>query len=155
MTKRHKSIQVAEYLVSGGAYFWAGYLVFALCWSKLGWSLWWAKLTSNIVGWSLNFILQRYWVFNADTLKHKQTAVTGRYAFITIVDFIMDYLIVAGLRQLGLTPYIGQFVSAGFFTIWNYFWYRFWVFPDKLDNKKFKLVYSRIFTHRAHGHSGV
>jgi hypothetical protein len=39
-------------------------------------------------------------------------------------------LIVASLKSVGLTPYLGQFVSSGFFTIWNYFWYRFWVFPE-------------------------
>ncbi len=148
-------IQIAEYLITGGAYFWSGYGVFALCWSFFGWSLWWAKLSANVVGWSVNYLLQRFWVFNNSDLKKHQTRVTGRYAFITLVDFGMDYLIVAGLRNLGLTPYLGQFVSAGFFTVWNYFWYRFWVFPDKLDNRKFQIKLSRLFTHRAHGHSGV
>lgn len=128
---RRLAIQFIEYMISGGAYFWTGYLVFALCWSVLDWSLWWAKLTANIVGWTVNFLLQRYWVFKNPQLKGHFGEVSGRYAVITLVDFVLDYLIVAGLRQIGITPYIGQFVSAGFFTVWNYFWYRFWVFPDR------------------------
>lgn len=132
--QRRLTIQAAEYLVSGGAYFWTGYGIFALLWSVLGWSLWWAKLGANLVGWTINFALQRYWVFRNPHLKGKLGKVTGRYAVITIVDFVMDYFIVYGLRQVGITPYIGQFISAGFFTIWNYVWYRWWVFPQRLPS---------------------
>lgn len=155
MLKNKRSIQLLEYIISGGAYFWVGYGVFALCWSYFGWSLWWAKLSANIIGWTVNYLMQRYWVFNNLGLKSMQTQVTGRYIFITLVDFVMDYLIVAGLRSVGVSPYIGQFISAGFFTVWNYFWYRFWVFPTRLDSQKFKVTVSRLLIHRAHGHSGV
>jgi len=94
--------------------------------------LWWAKLGANIFGWTVNFILQRYWVFRNPHLKGKLARVTGRYLVITAVDFVLDYFIVYGLKRAGLTPYIGQFVSAGFFTIWNYVWYRWWVFPERI-----------------------
>ncbi len=134
--QRKLTVQAIEYLVSGGAYFWTGYGIFALLWSVLGWNLWWAKLGANIVGWSVNFGLQRYWVFKNPNLKGKRARVSGRYAVITLVDFVMDYLIVYGLRQVGITPYIGQFVSAGFFTVWNYVWYRWWVFPQRLPSPK-------------------
>jgi putative flippase GtrA len=135
-TRRKRLIQIAEYLVSGGAFFWSGYALFAFLWSGLGWSLWWAKLAANIFGWTINFILQRYWVFRNSALKAHMGAVTGRYIFISLVNFMLDYLIVAGLRTMGITPYIGQFVSSGFFTVWNYFWYRFWVFPEHYKTKK-------------------
>lgn len=125
-------IQAIEYLVSGGAYFWAGYGVFAFLWSGLGLSLWWAKLGANIFGWTINYVLQRYWVFKNPHLKGKTKLVTARYIIITLIDFVMDYFIVYGLKQAGLTPYVGQFVSAGFFTVWNYVWYRWWVFPVRL-----------------------
>src|SRR3990167_9741460 len=80
--RRNRYIQFVEYLVSGGAYFWTGYAVFAILWSGLGWSLWWAKLGANIAGWSVNFILQRYWVFKNPHLKGQLGRVTGRYMFI-------------------------------------------------------------------------
>jgi len=121
--RRNRYIQFVEYLVSGGAYFWTGYAVFAILWSGLGWWLWWAKLGANIAGWSVNFILQRYWVFKNPHLKGQLGRVTGRYMFITAVDFVIDYFIILGLKSVGITPYIGQFISAGFFTIWNYFWF--------------------------------
>ncbi len=129
---RKLAIQAVEYLVSGGAYFWSGYALFAWLWSGLHWSLWWASITSNMFGWTINFLLQRYWVFKNPHLKNHLGQVTGRYIFITLVDFGINYLILYGLKRVGITPYIGQFVSAGFFTIWNYVWYRWWVFPVRL-----------------------
>jgi putative flippase GtrA len=138
LTKRRRKliIQFIEYMISGGAYFWSGYALFAFLWSGLHWSLWWAKLAANVFGWTVNFILQRYWVFKNPHLKGHLGQVGARYIFITLVNFLLDYLIVAGLRIFGITPYIGQFISSGFFTVWNYFWYRFWVFPDSYKKKK-------------------
>lgn len=134
--QRVEAIRIVEYMVSGGAYFWTGYLVFFVCDQLLGLNLWWAKLAANLSGWTINYLLQRYWVFNNKRLAKHQTEVTQRYIAITAVNFVLDYLIVAGLKSVGLTPYLGQFVSAGFFTVWNYLWYKFWVFPSHKHNHK-------------------
>lgn len=134
--KKRRLIQFVEYLISGGAYFWTGYAVFALTWSVLGWSLWWAKLAANIVGWIVNFILQRYWVFRNPHLKGHLGEVTTRYIFISLFNFVLDYFIIYGLRLVGISPYIGNFISSGFFTVWNYFWYRFWVFPHRFKSPR-------------------
>lgn len=133
---RSELIRIAQYMVSGGAFFWTGYLVFFICDSLIGLNLWWAKLIANISGWTINYVLQRYWVFNNKDLKKNQSKVTGRYIAITVVNFVLDYFIISGLKGLGLTPYIGQFLSAGFFTVWNYLWYKLWVFPSQSGNKK-------------------
>jgi putative flippase GtrA len=140
-------------MISGGAYFWTGYLVFFVSDKGLHFNLWWAKLASNIVGWVVNYLLQRYWVFKNPKLNENKTQVTARYIIITLVDFVIDYFIVKSLKTLGLTPYLGQFVSSGFFTVWNYLWYRFWVFPDSFKKQKSKITVARIVAHRAHGHS--
>ncbi len=124
-----------EYLVSGGAYFWAGYLIFFLCDRGLHWNLWWAKLSANVFGWTVNYLLQRFWVFRNSSLAKHRTEVTGRYVFITLVDFVLDYLIVRELKIFGITPYIGQFISSGFFTMWNYLWYRNWVFANRMHRR--------------------
>jgi putative flippase GtrA len=88
------------------------------------------------VGWVVNYILQLFWVFkNPKMAKHREE-VTFRYAVITLVDFVLDYYIVRGLQIIGITPYLGQFASAGFFTVWNYLWYRSWVFTSRLHRRK-------------------
>lgn len=151
--KKREITRIVEYLISGGAYFWSGYLMFFVLDQIFGLNLWWAKLGANITGWIVNYLLQRYWVFNSAELKKHQTEVTSRYIFITLVNFLLDYLIVAALQAVGITPYIGQFISSGFFTIWNYVWYKFWVFPEqfKKNRKQHRGIRPRI-AHHPHGH---
>lgn len=145
--------RIVEYMISGGAYFWSGYVTFFLIDKGLKGSFFWAKSVSTLAGWTINYLLQRYWVFKNPKLAKHQTQVTTRYAIITITDFILDYFIVYGLKTVGITPYIGQFVSSGFFTFWNYLWYKYWVFPDKFKHVRPHVTVPRIVAHRAHGHS--
>jgi putative flippase GtrA len=132
---RRELVRIGEYLVSGGLYFWTGYAVFFVADKFLGFNLFWAKLAANLCGWTVNYLLQRFWVFNNPRLTKHKVDVTGRYMVITLVNFGLDYLIVAGLKQLGISPYIGQFVSAGFFTVWNYIWYKTWVFAAHVHHR--------------------
>jgi putative flippase GtrA len=129
-------LQVGAYLVSGSLYFWSGYALFAVLWSGFGWQLWWAKFAANVFGWSVNYTLQRFWVFGQTMPAGRRRQASGRYVVITFVDFILDYLIVAGFKRIGISPYASQFISAGAMTVWNYYWYRFWVFPEQQHGKR-------------------
>jgi len=151
--QRKLIIQFVEYMVSGGVYFWVGYLLLDYLYYARHWSLWWSTIISNVIGWAVNFTLQRFWVFNNKALKDHQTQVTSRYILITLVDFLMSYAILYSLRKVGITPAIGQFISSAFFTFWNYLWYRFWVFPEHMAKHKARVTPARIVAHRAHGHS--
>ncbi|HSX34362.1 MAG TPA: GtrA family protein [Candidatus Saccharimonadales bacterium] len=124
-------IQFAEYFVGGMAYFWSGYIVFAVCYSGLHWTWLPAKMLADVVGWTLNYFIQRYWAFNDPSLNRREGAIIGKYGIITVVNFGLDYAIIWALNNIGISPYIGFFISAGFFTVWNYMWYRFWVFYGK------------------------
>ena len=128
--------QLLEYFVSGGAFFWSGYAAFAVFYSVFGWPLFVAKQLANLIGLSINYVLEDRWVFSAKRRSKLQTRRTSRYVVITIVNFGIDYLIVAGLKNIGISPYIGQFVSAGFFTIWNFVWYKYWVFAAHTPKHK-------------------
>ena len=116
-------------MIGGNIYFWTGYAIFAICYSGLNWSLLPAKILADIVGWTLNYLVQRYWTFAGNRLKLSEMQHVGRYITIEVVGFILDYLIIYGLKQIGITPYIGFFISAAFFTVWSYLWYKYWVFP--------------------------
>lgn len=115
-------------MAGGGLYFWSGYAIFALCYSGLHWYWLPAKIAADTVGWSLNYLVQRYWAF-ADGKRLREIEHLGRYLTIEVVGFVLDYLLIAGLYAIGITPYIGFFISAGFFTVWSYLWYKHWVFP--------------------------
>lgn len=110
-------------------YFWSGYAVFAIGYSVFDLWWFWAKVAADIVGWTLNYLVQRYWAFASDRLKLSEMQHVGRYIFIETIGFILDYLIIAGLDCIGISPYIGFFISAAFFTVWSYLWYKYWVFP--------------------------
>lgn len=120
--------RITEYLISGGAFFWSGYLAFFVFDRLLGANLLVATTVSYLIGWTINFMLQRFWVFNNPKLKKHELEVSGRYIVISALNIPINYAILWSLKNVGITPYIGQFVSAGFFTVWNYLWYKLWVF---------------------------
>lgn len=125
---RADSIQFVKYFIGGSTYFWSGYLVFALAYSGFHWTWWPAKMLADFVGWTLNYVAQRYWAFTSKSLMHHEFSTAKKYTILTVCNFGLDYLLVGGLKHVGVTPYIGLCISAGFFTVWNYAWYRFWVF---------------------------
>src|SRR5581483_3087125 len=115
--KRRKLIvQFVEYMISGGAYFWVGYVILLYLYHSLHWSLWWSTIVSNIIGWAVNYMLQRYWVFRNPHLKNKLAQTSIRYIIITLVDFVLNYLILYWLKKsFSIDPAIGQFISSAFF----------------------------------------
>lgn len=135
--KQRKEVKrITEYLISGGAFFWSGYLAFFVFDKGLHLSLWWATSLAYLIGWTINFLLQRYWVFNNPKLEDHAVEVSERYIIISLINWPINYAILWSLKSIDITPYIGQFVSAGFFTFWNYYWYKFWVFAPTYTPKR-------------------
>lgn len=132
--RRKAAAQFMKYMSGGSLYFWSGYAIFALCYSVFHWGWLWAKMLADAVGWTLNYLVQRYWAF-AEHHRLSEMEHVVRYLVIESIGFVLDYLIIAGLRAIGITPYIGFFISAGFFTVWSYLWYKYWVFPEKHSEK--------------------
>ena len=133
-------VQFIKYMIGGTSYFWSGYAVFALCYSGLGWNWLPAKMVADLIGWTMNYLIQRYWAFDNPRLAHREGRTLSKYGALTVLNFLLDYLMIWGLKQLGISPYIGFFVSAGFFTVWNYTWYRYWVFYAKSRGAKEAIV---------------
>lgn len=122
-------VQITEYMISGGVWFWSGYILIVTLDDYIG--LFWANLIGNAVGITLNFLLSRYWVFK--TKKNSGTSEKAwRYIVYTALNaFLLNFLILYGLENgFGIDPAIGQFIASGFFTFWNFVWYKLWVFKD-------------------------
>ncbi len=131
MAKKPKEFnRFIKYWLGGGVYFWLGYAVFAIGYSGLNWSWLPAKILADLVGWTSNYVIQRFWAFS-DRAHLSEMQHAGRYIFIESIGFVMDYLMIWGLKSIGITPYIGFFISSAFFTVWSWFWYKYWVFPEK------------------------
>jgi len=129
--------QFSKYLVGGSLYFWIGYGVFALCYSGLHWDWFPAKILSDAIGWTINYFFQRLYAFK-DQVHLSEMQHAGRYIFIESIGFVMDYLLIWGLKSIGITPYIGFFISGIFFTFWSFAWYKYWVFPETGGKAKAK-----------------
>ncbi len=126
------AIHIGEYMVTGGVWFWSGYIIIITLDNHIG--LFYANLIGNGVGITLNFILERYWVFRTKK-QAKMGVIAGRYIVYTVLNaFILNYYILLTLSRNGIAPEIGQFIASGFFTVWNYVWYKYWVF--KVDESR-------------------
>jgi putative flippase GtrA len=127
-------VQFVEYMVTGGVWFWSGYILIVLLDGPLG--LFWANMIGNGVGITLNFILNRLWVFKTSNTDHLHETA-GRYIVYTFVNaFLLNYGILYMLREkFDIDPAIGQFIASAFFTGWNFFWYRVWVFKGDVQPK--------------------
>jgi putative flippase GtrA len=133
LTHRDRVVQFLEYLVGGGLYFVSGYAFFALFYSVFGWNWWQSKIVADIIGWTLNYLVQRYWAFQNKNFKKHEAQNRERYIVFCAVNILLDYLIIGGLQMIGISPYYGMFIAAGYFTIWNYLGYRFWVFREEYN----------------------
>lgn len=125
--KRKLLVQFAEYMITGGVWFWSGYILIVLLDDHIG--LFAANFIGNAVGITLNFLLERYWVFKTKK-QAKLSVMAKRYVIYTALNaFLLNYAILYGLKEyVGLKPEIGQFIASAFFTGWNYYWYKNWVF---------------------------
>lgn len=116
------------YNLGGGIFFASGYAIFTLLYGLLGWDWLISKAISDGIGWTLNYLVQRELAF-AGTAKNKGHAQSMRRLLpFSFANIPIDYAIVGGLKWLGVTPYIGLWISAIFFTIWKWLWYKNWVF---------------------------
>jgi putative flippase GtrA len=122
-------VQFTEYMISGGVWFWSGYIIIVVLDDVIG--LFWANLLGNAVGITLNFLLTRFWVFKSRK-KNSMGDSAWRYVIYTALNaFLLNYLILYGLEEgFGIDPAIGQFIASAFFTVWNFVWYKLWVFKD-------------------------
>lgn len=137
LTKKTRKFltQFGEYMITGGVWFWSGYILIITLDNHIG--LFAANFVGNSVGLTLNFILERYWVFRTKR-PAKLAVMAKRYVFYTVANaFLLNYAILYGLREWAdIAPEIGQFIASGFFTVWNYYWYKHWVFAPNNQSKR-------------------
>lgn len=123
--------QFVLYNIGGVGFFLTGYSVFSFLFGLLHWEWWTAKIVADLTGWTVNYLIQRLLAFREESQAHTEKVLFVRFSAISLVNVPLDYAIVGGLNWLGVTPFIGLFVSSCFFTIWKFLWYKFWVFKPK------------------------
>ncbi len=98
-----------------------------------------ASITGNIVF----FLVDRHWIYNAKNGKRKSSREIFRFIIFMVVNFFLNLFIVESLNdRLEITPYIGQFISAAFFSVWTFLGLHFWVFQPEYTRHP-ALTYTR------------
>lgn len=90
-----------------------------------------ALATASIIAHILFFIVNKEWVFDDKTGKRKTSHEVGRFIIFMGVNYFINLGIVTTLHEyFSISPYLGQFIAAIFFTIWNFVGLKYWVFQD-------------------------
>jgi len=89
---------------------------------------------ASILAHFLFFVADKEWVFAEGGKRRKTRDELTRFIVFMGFNYIINLAIIFALKkEFGISPYVGQFVSAGFFTFWNYIGLKYWVFvvPSK------------------------
>ncbi len=122
-----KKKEFLEYNLAGMAFFVTSYVTLVGL-DYLGLPLWISSTVSYLLGLSVNFVLERYWVFDSSKDNSAFAVATERYIALSAVNLILNYVVLKVLETLGVPIAIAPFLAAGIFTPWNWFWYKYYVF---------------------------
>jgi putative flippase GtrA len=125
------AVQFAYYNLGGAVFFVSGYAVFALLYGLLHTNWLVAKVVSDMIGWLLNYAVQRYLAFGENSAGQSHMKLLKRLVPFSLVNIPIDYAIVGGLKWVGVSPFIGLIVSSLFFTVWKWLWYKYWIFRKR------------------------
>lgn len=100
-----------------------------------------ATVTGNIIF----FLLDRNWIYNSKSGKCKTSKEILRFVLFMTLNFFINIFIIQILHDtLNISPYIGQFVAAGFFTVWTFLGLHFWVFhPEHTQHPAITITKSK------------
>ena len=117
-------VQFLKYNFGGLLYFWSAWVIITFGTDSIG--LFLANIIGNTVGIVLNYLVQRFWTFKGS--RPDVTKSGWKFIVLTIINLGISYLILLGLTESGIALWLAQFISAGFFTGWNWVFYKHWVF---------------------------
>ncbi len=127
MARKNSSqiIKFIKYSLGGAAYFVIAWIIITFGTKYIG--LWWSNIIGNLLGILVNYLMQQFWAFGDG----RNIFNSGwKFVLITAVNLVLSYYILKFQTDNGIPLWLAQFVSAGFFSIWNWLWYKYWVFRE-------------------------
>lgn len=122
-------MQFVKLQIAGNIPFWGTYLLFALLDKVFLVDIIVALFVASLLANSLFFYVDDKWVFADTRGKRKTTTEIIKFAVFMTFSAVFTFFITWQLHeQLAITPYVGQFISAGISTILTFIGLRFWVF---------------------------
>lgn len=119
-----------RYLLIGGASFIIDFALLALLYQLAGWPIWLATGTAFLTSFVFNYALQRSFSFGSDA-SHLHTLV--RYLCLLAFNTLATIAIVWLIERGGWGWELGKIAATVTTTVWNYFVFKYWVFPRSAD----------------------
>ena len=122
-------IQFIKLQVAGNILFWGTYIGHAVGDLFFHTDTWISVSIASVISHVLFFIVDKNWVFSDETGKRKTNQEVARFIIFMGFNYFLNIGITLGLeRYFAVSPYVGQFIAAFFFTLWQWLGLKFWVF---------------------------
>lgn len=126
------AIQFIKLQIAGNVLFWGTYIGYFVLHELAHQSELVSIALASIVAHILFFIVDSEWVFDEKGSRRKTPGELTRFVLFMGMNYFINLGIIYGLSTyLGITPYIGQFIAALFFTFWTFIGLKYWVFRKK------------------------
>lgn len=130
-------VQFIKLQLAGNVLFWGTYIGFFLLHEIAHWSELASLATASIIAHGLFFIADSEWVFDEKGERRKTPGELTRFVIFMGINYFINLAIIAALSYyLNISPYIGQFISALFFTIWTFVGLKYWVFKKPKQKRR-------------------
>jgi putative flippase GtrA len=124
-------VQFVKLQLAGNVLFWGTYIGFFVLHELVNLPQFTALASASIIAHALFFLINSEWVFDARGENHKTSGEIVRFILFMGLNFFINLGIITALSTyLDVTPYIGQFVAAAFFTFWTFIGLKYWVFQE-------------------------
>lgn len=125
--------------IAGNIPFWGTYFLFALLDKVFYAQTMPALFVSTIAAYTLFFIVSDWWVFSKSRGQRKKTTNIWRFIVFMSITALLTFNITIQLDEIfSISPYIGQFISAGISISWTFIGLKFWVFAPTKERQKAK-----------------
>lgn len=137
MQKRQKknlvrrAIEFIKLQLAGNILFWGTYLGYFVSDKVFHEPSIVALAIASLAAHCLFFVVSRDWVFDADGGKKSAQQIVRFMVFMGFNYFLNLGILYSLEHFYHISPYIGQFISSLFFTVWNYIGLKLWVFEPE------------------------
>ena len=123
------AIEFLKLQLAGNILFWGTYVGYFSFHELLKLDQVSSLVIASLIAHALFFLANRNWVFDDKTGQRKTSGEVVRFIIFMGINFFINIGIIQTLSIVyGITPYIGQFISAMFFVAWNFIGLKWWVF---------------------------
>lgn len=122
---------LVRYIVVGLGSLAVDYFLLLILFHGFGVQLAVASSISFLAGLTVNFLLNKYWSFQAGRGLKKSTKQAVLYALLVGFNLLFTNFFIVMLQERGIGPEISKPVTTAMITLWNFALYKTVIFKDK------------------------